>query len=452
MPRKLRSKPRLDYWKLHRCGQHTSKDSSDSESGNSSNQLLTSSLPPSSEPEESSTLLTSTGVEDISRRISSLNISGEMARELADLQDELAVLEEDIGDYLEENPIIGDVLSTDDLDDNIVRAENFRTNYRKLHLQVERFVERNDEQTTKYERTLTRLKEFIGDAKNQKSLLRQKEVTISQIVNERKMQEERNQMDQSFATSKFLLEEISSLSREIYDEFNKEKEDVSDDEIMRRRSQFPATMKQMEQLSTKIQKILATIPATYPDRAKILTRIEDDYNIINDEKKSYENHFKNEFIKRELMKTETFERSKLNIRLTKFGGFNSELDIYSFQTEFEKLHLKGTPSSVLADLLKNNYLEDQALILAKNVESIDEIWSRLKMAFGDTRIILKKRIDDLSQVTPMWKMKGDRYTEALMKVINLMMDLMQLAKRHKLENHLYFGEAINHLYTILGAI
>jgi len=53
------------------------------------------------------------------------------------------------------------------------------------------------------------------------------------------------------------------------------------------------------------------------------------------------------------------------------------------------------PTNLQADLLKNNHLEKDALMLVKNVTSIKEIWDRLKVAYGDTRILLANKISEL---------------------------------------------------------
>ena len=228
MPRNLRRKPRLDYWQLHRCGHQISKDLSDSESG-TSNQLLGSTSPTISESERSNQLLlasistSSPAVEDISSKISNLNLSDKMTRVLEDIQDELNVLQEDIADYLEENSIEVSVLSIEDLDNNINHAEKLRTNFRKLNVQLERIADRSDEDTINYNNTISRLKEFIGDLKNQKSSQRRKEVTDQLVENEGRIQRERDQLNQSVISSRFLLEEIATLTCEIYDEFSKSK-------------------------------------------------------------------------------------------------------------------------------------------------------------------------------------------------------------------------------------
>ena len=42
------------------------------------------------------------------------------------------------------------------------------------------------------------------------------------------------------------------------------------------------------------------------------------------------------------------------------------MDIFTFQSTFEKLYEKRTPKTMLPDLLINNYLEDPALSLVKS--------------------------------------------------------------------------------------
>ena len=55
----------------------------------------------------------------------------------------------------------------------------------------------------------------------------------------------------------------------------------------------------------------------------------------------------------------------LNIKLPKFKGYDSQIDIYTFQLEFEKIYLRSTPKRMLADVLKKNHLNDPALSLVK---------------------------------------------------------------------------------------
>ena len=94
---------------------------------------------------------------------------------------------------------------------------------------------------------------------------------------------------------------------------------------------------------------------------------------------------------RELHKLETFKESCLNIKLPKFKGCDSAMDIFTLQSMLEKLHEKRTPRTMLPGLLINNYLEDTALSLVKSVKDISEIWDRLNLAYGDPRSMLNKK-------------------------------------------------------------
>ena len=67
------------------------------------------------------------------------------------------------------------------------------------------------------------------------------------------------------------------------------------------------------------------------------------------------------------------------------------MDIYTFQTEFEKLYLRLTPKKRLPDVIKYSHLEDPALALVKSQDDIDEIWTRLKKAYGDKKVLLQKK-------------------------------------------------------------
>ena len=73
-------------------------------------------------------------------------------------------------------------------------------------------------------------------------------------------------------------------------------------------------------------------------------------------------------------KLETLRASCLNIKLPKFKGYDSAMDIFTFQSTFEKVYEKRTLRTMLLDLLINNYLEDRALSLIKSVRDISEIW------------------------------------------------------------------------------
>ena len=160
---------------------------------------------------------------------------------------------------------------------------------------------------------------------------------------------------------------------------------------------------------------------------------------------------KYEISDREIDKHQLFKEKILNIKLAKFSGLNSSCDCYTFKDEFEKLHLQTTPKTMLPELLRNNYYENPALSLVKNVQNIDEVWKRLKKAYGDTKIMLSKKLTELENLEPIWKIKSQaKIAESLAKIISTIKDLMQLSHRHNIEHKLYNSDALDKIYKLIG--
>ena len=87
----------------------------------------------------------------------------------------------------------------------------------------------------------------------------------------------------------------------------------------------------------------------------------------------------------------------------------------------------------------------------KDVSDIDDIWKRLKSAYGDTKIMLSKKIGELQNIEDFWKKKDPEHlVEGLSKLINLMRDLIKMAREHSIEAKLYHGDAIDTIHGLLG--
>ena len=122
------------------------------------------------------------------------------------------------------------------------------------------------------------------------------------------------------------------------------------------------------------------------------------------------------------------------------------MDIYTFRSEFEKLHLKETPTNKLPDLLKHNYLANPALGMVKSLEDITEIWERLQKAYGDPKTILSKLLGEVKNMAPIHRMRNaENLKDGLVNLINGICDLMKVAQRHHIEAKLYNGEGLYHL-------
>ena len=109
------------------------------------------------------------------------------------------------------------------------------------------------------------------------------------------------------------------------------------------------------------------------------------------------------------------------------------------------------PKILMADVLKNNFLDGAALALVKHENEILEIWKRLKTAYGDVKFLLSNKLSELNNLDKIWRLKDSTKTsEALSKVINVMKDLMNLAETHSIEPRLYHGDGINQIYKLIG--
>ena len=175
------------------------------------------------------------------------------------------------------------------------------------------------------------------------------------------------------------------------------------------------------------------------------------YNHIKKLKDVYQQRIKDEVAKREISKLELFNESKLKISLSKFSGYDSKLDVYTFQSDFIKIYKGTTPKRMMSDVLKNNHLEKAALSLVRGVYNIDEIWQGLKSAYSHPKLLLKKKLSEINKISYLSKLKDtERVLAALSQIINTMKDLQSLASEHPIESKLYSGDGLERIYQLLG--
>ena len=357
------------------------------------------------------------------------------SKSITKLLSQAEALEDDITDFIDENPS-EPMTSPEEIDSAIKRVEDYRSAYRTKHRELQR-IDSNYESTSQqqFQMTLGLVKKFIKDAQAKRSTLRKGESKIKDqaaLIKTEKLS--------------FLSVEVDRVSKELKTAFDEDISDETDEEITKRKKEFPDQSKKVDILSKHIQQIIEL-----GETAAKVKSIKDDYEEINESRDTYRSKLDAEDKLREIEKQKSFNKSSLNIKLGTFSGYNSDIDIYTFQDQFEKIKLKETPKNLLPDMLKNNYLEEPALTLVKNVTDVDEIWKRLKDSYGDCKILLSKKLSSFSTIGETWKHNDPaKVVDSLGKIINLMKDLQQLVKRHNIENNLYFGGAIENVYHLLG--
>ena len=212
---------------------------------------------------------------------------------------------------------------------------------------------------------------------------------------------------------------------------------------------MPVNLKKQNDISQLIKELLHIAGAGDTDMDNNISRITKNYDQLCSSKETYINFINNEEKIRVLAKKELFNEGRLKINLSKFSGYKSELDLYTFQSEFMKLNARSTPKGLLADELMNNFLEGKALALVSSLDKVDDIWERLKSAYGDAKLLLKRKIGEVDRIAYLWKIRGpEKVAEMLSKLINVMKDLMKLATEHDIEARLYSG--LERIYNLLG--
>lgn len=314
-------KPRIDYKILNSTGEKVYKklENSEVESDESS-------------VKELSTLLTNLTFSDENMAVSNID-------DIMKLKIEELTIVEDIEDFIDENNITEIRNSIEDIDEAVQKMEQFRTKLRCKHKELQAMIgdEYEKSYTSKFLEQIANIKLYITEAKNAKRSLRNKEHWREKEMQEIKVRK-----------FNFTINDVRSVLHNLETEFSGELAEMSDEEIKRRKENVKSNIKAVDNLSNKINLMLEEAPADNED----VFRITQQYESLQNAKSRYCEELQQEIDQRELEKQHQFNKSLLNIKLPKFKGFNSTMDIYTFQNNFEKLHLSRSPKIMLPDLLQ----------------------------------------------------------------------------------------------------
>ena len=228
---------------------------------------------------------------------------------------------------------------------------------------------------------------------------------------------------------------------------------LDDEELLDAQKDVRDKYAKCDLLTDKITLLFSQMPEDYENRKDILEKHSKSEVLIRGILDKYRDDLKKEVASRNVSKEKILSNNSLKISLAKFIGFDSALDIYSFQTEFERIVAKGMQTKLLPDYLKNNYLDGAALAAVKGLDTLSEIWARLKSAYGDTEILLRNKMKEVEKVGPIWKGKDrSKKVQALSKLIFVMNDLQELAQKHQIENDLYHGGGFQKVYDVIGNV
>ena len=345
---------------------------------------------------------------------------------------------DDIDDFMDENPIVEVEDSMSDLDLLVKRMEDMRSQYRSRYKEISE-LKYNEDLEEEFADRLKSMKDYIKFCKEAKLKIRKQEKAGKQ-----------DEMQARNNTFLFLLEDATRVLQSLEKEINIGEIPLDFGELSRRRKGLESVEENVSRLATKFTEIISFSSSSDQDK-KELNMFRERYNNLLTMKTAYVNKIKTDVQRSELDKEEALKELSLDIKLHRFNGYGSPTDIFTFQSNFEKLYLHKYPKRLLPDLLKNNFLGEMALAMVRYLYDIDEIWLRLKKAFGDPKVMLEKKFEEINKVAVLYKIKDtDRLMESIQSIINLMKDLISLSKQHKIENDLYYGDAFERIVKLLG--
>lgn len=344
---------------------------------------------------------------------------------------EVRLVHEAITDYIDE--------SRDDPSKMVAKLEDLRHTFRGAHHALRLQIGSDEYQAQNFEKERVEMNNFLKDKLNE---LRDKEEEVKQ----------KDAISQKASMEKglvFIAGEFERTISELEMFFLPTVSIAKDHEVTQWNEELPHHVKRFDTLAERYKAILQS-PSPNPDFELKVTKLGTRYEELASRKRVFVSTLRKEIMSRELGKQDLVKEARLNINLPKFSGYESDLDIYSFQIEFEKLHTRTYPRRSLPDVLLNNFLSEPALSLVKGLDNIDEIWQRLKSSYGDTRMLLSRKLNQLDHVESSGKSKEEKLVTKYSRLICVMKDLLKLASKHNIEKNLFYGGATERIYKVMG--
>ena len=300
----------------------------------------------------------------------------------------------------------------------------------------------------------------INDLRKQIKFCKSRMSELSSIHKEQKaeIQREKDRLaaeairKEQIALAEILSQEIEARALSLVDKCNFVKLDDFDDfKIFECNKSLPSIDVEVREILSKFTEF-SQITAVHCDKSDPLVvkvhRIKE--NSLKS-RNSYAMKLYELMSKRDISEEKLKKSSSIDIELSKFKGYDSKLDIYSFKSQFEKLVQNKLQKAYWLDTLKKNYLTGPALVLVDKIEDIEEVWRKLISSYGNVKLLLQNKMSSLDKMESLDKIKGDdKIVIFLSKLINTMIELSVLAQKHNLECKLYIGGGFEKVLCLIG--
>ena len=349
---------------------------------------------------------------------------------------DLKLMAQEIVDFVDENPMTG--MGTDELNQSITRLQELRSSIRRKEVNVSSAKEEISEDIRiSINHAVLMVKEFIKEANDMKSKTR--------------LREERTKHDESFHKERavaFLLECTNESMNVLEETFSRNITKADSNNLLNWRKEETLINKKFGKVRDDFKECLEA-QIINPDLLSDIKDVGERYTSLEKLRQKFTKELASQIDQRELDKHAEFAKSKLNIKIEKFSGYDATTDFYTFRSNFEKMHLSSTPKELLPDLLRNNYLTDPARTMVKSLITIDEVWRRLRESFGDPRMMMSRRLQQLKNLD-LNKKDPEKLISGISSLISIMKEVSSLAEKHHVEEHLYYGDSMARINQLIG--
>ena len=281
---------------------------------------------------------------------------------------------------------------------------------------------KSDEDVTEYADLVQQAKDF---------LLKMEKLRKEFIVKETKQRD-----DTTFKHINVLKNSLDSTVSSCKIQFTVDLNTLDDGELILVNDNMANIREKFNDLRKLYFEFIEKCPHNYPQKDVLFSNYDTEMKNTEKLKTDYESDITKEMHKRELTRNK-IQNIKNEISLPQYSGYHSELDFYNFKSRFLNKYRRYTSRDMI-DILKNTYLRGEAHNTVKELESLDEIWDRLRNDFGNPSRMLKNKLTTLASTAFFGKAKGtSAKSELVLKTINLLSDIFKLAEEHDLNLELY---------------
>ena len=213
-----------------------------------------------------------------------------MVEGVKNVEMKLSLLLEDICDYLDENPVDSSIyVAEDHIDLCVAKAEQMRSDYRKLNKQLLELIDETEydrRHSETFHAIIGKMKLYIKCAKERKARIRKGE---SEKQNEKIVLKYKRESDETIRkeTSRFLIDEFDKMIAQLLTDFRISNKDASDEEIRLRKDQYSVQLLESDRISKNFQELLQILPSSYPRRKEVMITMNKEYNNISKQMKIY---------------------------------------------------------------------------------------------------------------------------------------------------------------------